>query len=197
MIDTDTRILVMGVGNPLMRDEGLGPRVIEVLREGFNFPENVEVVDAGTMGFTILDLLRGIDHLIVVDAIKDTGHEPGTVLILTPDELSSNQVMHSLHDTALVDVLQAAELMDRAPQTVAVGVQIESIDEWVLELSDSVSEAVPIAAAAVLDQLSQLGIVPEKCAHADVDARIIGALRSYAPMPEEALRPAGDDPATG
>lgn len=182
----------MGVGNPLMRDEGVGPRVIEVLREGFNFPENVEVVDAGTMGFTILDLLRGIDHLVIVDAVKDTGHEPGTVLILTPDEISSNQVMHSLHDTALIDVLQAAELMDRAPQTVAVGVQIESIDEWVLELSESVSEAVPIAAAAVLDQLSRLGIVPEECAHADVDARIIGALRSYAPMPEEALRPADD-----
>jgi hydrogenase maturation protease len=193
MPDTEQRILVMGVGNPLMRDEGAGPRVVEVLREGFVFPDHVEVVDAGTMGFTILDLLRDVDHLIVVDAIKDTGHDAGTVMILTPDEISPNQVMHSLHDTALIDVLQAAELMSGAPETVAVGIQIESIEEWVLELSEAVEQAIPIAAAAVIDQLNRLGVTPEPREDADVDARIIEAVRTYAPMPEEALRPADSE----
>lgn len=187
---SDERILVMGVGNPLMRDEGTGPRVIEILRSGYEFPDNVDVVDAGTMGLMILDLLRGIDRMVVIDAVKDTGHPPGTVLVMSSDEIGDNQVLHSLHDVRLSDVLQNAELLDRAPQTVVVGVQIERIEEWVLELSPSVEEALPVAAAAVLDQLAALGVRPTPRADSDVDASIIAALRSYGPMPEEALRPA-------
>lgn len=180
----DTRVLVMGIGNPLMRDEGAGPRVVELLLKGFVFPDGVEVIDAGTMGFGILDVIRGIDQLIVVDALRETGHPAGTVLLLTPDEMSENQVMHSLHDTRLVDVLQAAALMDRAPETVAVGIQIEAIEEWVLELSEPVAEALPIAAAAVLDRLRALGIDPVARDGDETTALIIEALRTYAPMPE-------------
>lgn len=181
---SDTRVLVMGIGNPLMRDEGAGPRVVELLLKGFVFPDGVEVIDAGTMGFGILDVIRGIDQLIVVDALRETGHPAGTVLLLTPDEMSENQVMHSLHDTRLVDVLQAAALMDRAPETVAVGIQIETIEEWVLELSEPVAEALPIAAAAVLDRLRALGIDPVVREGDETTALIIEALRTYAPMPE-------------
>ena len=120
------QILVMGVGNPLMRDDGIGPRVVEMLRDGYTFPENVEVIDAGTLSFMILDMLRGIDNLILVDAMQDTGTPAGSVVVMAPSEIAPNQVKHSMHDVGIVDVLQAAELMDRAPETVAVGVQIES-----------------------------------------------------------------------
>jgi hydrogenase maturation protease len=184
-----TRILVMGVGNPLMRDEGIGPRVVELLRSAYRFPDNVEVVDAGTMGLMILDLLIDIDHLIVVDAVKDTGHPAGTVLLMTPEDISGNQVMHSLHDLRLIDVLQNAALLDRDPHTVVVGVQIESIEEWVLELSAPVEAALPLAAAAVLDQLADLGVVPTPDRDTDVHASIIEAVRTYEPMPESATRP--------
>jgi hydrogenase maturation protease len=178
------RILIMGVGNPLMRDDGIGPRVIEMLLSGYSFPENVELVDAGTMSFMILDLLRGVDNLILVDAMQDTASPAGTVAVLTPEEIAPNQVKHSMHDVGIVDVLQAAELMDRAPATVAVGVQIESIEQWVLELSDPVAASVPIAAAAVLDELKKLGVEPVANDAADVHAQILSALRTYAPMPD-------------
>ena len=111
------RILVMGVGNPLMRDEGVGPRAVELLMAGYEFPENVEVVDAGTMGLTILDLLLGIDRLIVIDAVKDTGHPAGTVLILSPEDIAGNQVLHSLHDMRLSDVLENAALHRPGPRS--------------------------------------------------------------------------------
>jgi hydrogenase maturation protease len=179
------KILVMGVGNPLMRDDGIGPRVIEMLRAGFAFPDNVEVVDAGTMSFMILDLLRGVDRLVVIDAVDNTGEPPGTVLRMTPEEIAPNQVAHSLHDTGLVDVLQAADLMGSSPETIAFGVQIEAIQEWVLELSEPLEAAVPIAAAAVLQELQSLGVEPVVCEDADVHAQIISALRSYAPMPDQ------------
>ncbi len=184
MTASGERILVLGVGNPLMRDDGVGPRVVELLLSGYRFPDNVEVVDAGTMSFMILDLFREIDRLIVVDAVDNTGHPPGTVTTLTPEEIAPNQVMHSLHDTRLVDVLAAASLMGNAPDTVAVGIQIEAIEEWVLELSPAVEAAVPIAAAAVLDQLRALGIDATPNEGGDVHAQIIAALRSYSPMPD-------------
>jgi hydrogenase maturation protease len=189
---SEERILVMGVGNPLMRDEGVGPRVVELLRAGYEFPENVEVVDAGTMGFMILDVLRGFDRLIIVDALDGTDEPPGTVMLLTPDDFAPNQVMHSLHDTRLVDVLQAAELIDIRPETIAVGVQIESIQEWVLELSPAVEAALPTAAAAVLEQLHERGVVPAPrlSTSPDIDASIIESLRSYEPMPTQRIESA-------
>jgi Ni,Fe-hydrogenase maturation factor len=105
---------------------------------------------------------------------------------MTPEEIAPNQVPHSMHDIALIDILQAADLMGSAPPAVAIGVQIEAIEDWVLELSAPVEAAVPIAAAAVLDELEALGSPGVPNEGADVHARIISALRSYAPMPDGA-----------
>jgi len=191
-VSESVKTLVLGVGNPLMRDDGAGPRVIELLRTGFTFPADVEVVDAGTMSFMILDLLRDVDRLIVVDAVRDTGDPPGTVFRMTPDEIAPNQVAHSLHDVRLVDVLQAASLIGSTPDTIAIGVQIDTIEEWVLELSEPVEAAIPIAAGAVLDELRSHGIEPLACNDPDINAQIINALRSYAPMPDQSPRVDGD-----
>ena len=180
----ERRILVMGVGNPLMRDEGIGPRVIELLLSGYDFPPHVEVVDAGTMGLTILNLLDGIDELVVIDAVKDTGHSPGTVLVMSPEDLAPNQVLHSLHDLRLVDVLENAALIGKAPHAVIVGVQIERIEPWVLELSETVEAALPIAVAAVLEELAALGVTPTPREGSDLNARIIAAVRDFRPIPE-------------
>lgn len=184
MTEKTGKILVMGVGNPLMRDEGIGPRAVEIMMSSYVFPEHVEVVDAGTMSFMILDLLRGVDQLIIIDAVKGTEHPAGTVMRLSPEDLASNQVMHSLHDMRIVDVLEAADAIDRAPETVIIGMQIERIEEFVLELSPACEDALPIAVAAALQELEALGVVPEPNPDGDIDARIIEAVRTYAPMPE-------------
>jgi hydrogenase maturation protease len=179
-----SRVLVMGVGNPLMGDEGVGPRVVELLRSRYSFPPNVDVVDAGTMGFTILNLLQDLDFLVVVDAIDGTGHEPGTVLSLTPEDMAPNQVMHSLHDARLVDVLDAARLMGLDPDVTCVAVQIAAIVHWELELTPVVEAAVPVAADAVVDILAARGI--ELAVHhgpRDEGASILEALRTKDAMP--------------
>lgn len=183
----------MGVGNPLMRDEGAGPRTVEILMAGFDFPDNVEVVDCGTMGYTILDVIRGADHLIVVDALKTDDLEPGTVVRLEPEDFAASQVMHSLHDVRLPDVLQAASLIGSSPQTIAIGIQIEEIREWVLELSEPVSAALPIAVAAVLEELAELGVEPTVRSETTLDAEIIESVRTYAPLPDKAFRPSREE----
>ena len=182
MSDSGT-IMVMGVGNPMMRDEGAGPRTVEIIMRDYQFPDHVEVVDCGTMGYTILDVLRGVDNLIVVDALRDPELEAGTVVRLEPDDFAASQVLHSLHDVRLPEVLQAAALVGTAPRTIAIGIQIESIEEWVLELSQPVEAALPVAVEAVLEELAALGVQPKPKTGDDVNAMIIESVRGYGPVP--------------
>jgi len=155
--------------------------------EGFEFPETVEIIDAGTMGYMILDLLRGRQRLLIIDAMKDTGHEPGTVLLLSAEDIAPNTVLHSMHDLRVVDVLQAGALMGIEVETLCVGVQIESIEEWVTELSDPVQAAIPMAASVAFEVLLEWGIEPTPREGDSADAQIIRAMRTYEPIgqPEE------------
>lgn len=172
------RITIMGLGNPLMRDEGVGVRVAEILGSTLSFPANVTVVDAGTMGMGILNLFADCDYMLVVDAVDGTGEPAGTVVRLTPEEMAPNQVMHSLHDVRLVDVLEAARLTDTAPVVDCIGVQIEELAEMRLELSPPVEAALPDAVAAVLTVLAERGVIPEPRDEATADARVLEAIRS-------------------
>jgi hydrogenase maturation protease len=145
------------------------------------------------MGFTILDLLREADRMLVLDAMDGSGYPAGTVMVLSPEDAAPNTVFHSLHDTRLVDVLQAADLMGYEVEALVVGVQIEKVEQWVLELAKPVEDAIPIAVAAALDTLKAWGIEPTPRLDSNVDARIIEALRTYDPM---AIPTPGDAPAT-
>lgn len=152
-------ILVMGVGNPLARDEGVGTAVIGLLERDYAFPENVRLVDAGTMGMKIINLLRDVDFLLVVDAVQGTGEAPGTVVGLSPEDIAPNQVLHSLHDMRLIDVLQAAELLDMRPaEAVFVGVEVAEIEMMRPGLTPVVEAAVPAAAEAMLGALASRGV---------------------------------------
>ena len=177
------RILILGIGNPLMTDEGVGVRVAEVLMSSFDFPEGVEVVDAGTMGLGMLNMFRGVDRVIVVDAIDRTGHPPGTVMRLSPDDLAPNQIMHSLHDTRFVDVLQAAELTGIRPEAECIGIQVSSMAQWVTELTPEVEAALPVAIDAVLTVLGEHGISAAPRTEGTNDSAIIEAIRTKNDMP--------------
>lgn len=154
------RVLVMGIGNPLVCDEGVGIRVLQRLLDDYDFPPEVELVDAGTMGMSILNLFVDVDYLLVIDAVDHTGRPPGTVVLLAPEDLALNQVMHSLHDMRFVNVLEAAELIGRRPEAEFVGVQIADMGTVGVGLTPQVEAAVPEAERAVLELLARRGIGP-------------------------------------
>ncbi len=173
------RILVLCVGNPLMGDEGVGPRCAEYLMKQYAFPDGVEVVDAGTMGFGILNMFQDVDFVIVVDAVQGTGHAAGTVVSLEPQDMAPNQILHSLHDARLTDVLDAATLMGLELEVTCIGVQVDEIVEWQLELSPVVEASIPFAATAVVEVLGTRGVsVQTNDAEAGRAARIIESLRT-------------------
>ncbi len=176
----ERRVLVIGVGNVLMRDEGIGPRVVAELRERYEFPEDVEVMDAGTMGLGMMHLFRDLEYLLIVDAIDGTGHPAGTVVQISPEDFAPNQVMHSLHDIRLVDVLNAAQLIEAEPAlTDCVGVQIQDIspEAFDIALTEPVEAAVPRATAAALTLLEENGIdATEIPASEDADVAFLTAV---------------------
>jgi hydrogenase maturation protease len=171
----------MGAGNTIMADEGIGPRCVEALHEWFEFPENVELMDVGTIGLGMLDYLRDFTHIIVLDAAKDTGHLPGTVVIFTPEDLAQKQVLHSAHDMRFVDVLKSAKLMGiDLEYVIIVTVQIKSMSEWVLDLTPEVKAAIPVACACAMQQLKGLGFEPTRKDGVDIPTDYWDALDNFA-----------------
>lgn len=143
-----------------MKDEGVGCRVVEELFARYDFPDNVDIEDSGTMGMMILNLLRQYDFVLIVDAVNGTGYPGGSVVRLAPEDIADNQVMHSLHDLRFVDVLQAAELIGIRPEGHVVGIQVEDMEpvELTIGLSEPVEAALDTAIDAVLTVLAERGV---------------------------------------
>ena len=119
------RIIVLGLGNILYGDEGFGVRVAERLYTRYAFPDNVEIVDAGTQGHPLLAFVERSTHLLLLDAV-DFGLPPGTVVQRDssgiPAYLSAHKM--SLHQNSFSEVLALAELKNCLPQEIRLlGVQ--------------------------------------------------------------------------
>ncbi|MDO9556215.1 MAG: hydrogenase maturation protease [Coriobacteriia bacterium] len=159
-MSTPERVLVLGIGNPLMLDEGIGVRVLEEMDRHYTFGDQTELVDAGTMGLGMINMFRDIDFMLIIDAIDGTDHPAGTVVRVSPEDFSPNQVFHGLHDVRFVDVLNSARLIGIELDAECVGIQVQDMSpkELTIGLSAPVEAAVPRAVAAALTLLDERGI---------------------------------------
>ena len=163
MGDPAAETLVLGLGNILLGDEGLGVRVIEHLVARYDFPEGVRVVDGGTLGLDLLPYLEDAARLVVIDAVQ-ARKPPGTLVRLEGDEipvfLDASKV--SVHQEGLEDLLAVATLKGYLPgEVVFWGAQIESLGVG-LELSAALAGQVQPLARKVLAELARWGTDPEK-----------------------------------
>ena len=159
-------ILILGVGNLLLSDESVGVHIVNQLERDYDFPPGVELVDGGTAGMELLDFIASREHVLIVDAVL-TGDAPGTVVTLKDDEvpaLFNNKV--SPHQLGLCDLLGALKLTDESPQNIfLVGVVPESVDPG-LDMTSTVSRAVPAMKQALLAHLATLAVTPRAKAEA-------------------------------
>lgn len=150
--------LVLGLGNPLMTDDGFGLAVLGRLEEEWTVGQGAALVDGGTWGMQLLPAIESADRLLLLDAI-DAGRAPGAPIRLTREELP-RYFDHKLspHQIDLREVLALAELRGRLPgEVVAVGAQPAAI-ELGTSLSDLLSAAVAPAVEAAVHQLRAWGI---------------------------------------
>ena len=139
--------LILGVGNLLMGDEGVGIHTIRML-ERETFPENVHLLDGGTGGFHLISLFTEYDPIIIIDATMD-GKAAGTVTLTHPKFASDFPRTLSAHDVGLRDLLESAQLLGPLPQLHLVTVSIPEVQPMRLSLSDEVAGAMPDAAREV------------------------------------------------
>lgn len=152
------QITVLGVGNILLSDEGVGVRVIERLSQQYVFPDNVQVIDGGVLGIRLMGIIGGTDVLIVVDAVKNNG-TPGTLYRLADDEVPRRVLAkQSMHQMDLPEVLALCSAIDKNPRTVVLGVEPEDISTMDVALTPTISAKVDDLVAMVLAELEQLGV---------------------------------------
>ncbi len=144
-------LLILGLGNPLRGDDGIGPRVIEELnRRGL--PEGVTALDGGIGGLDLLNVLEGWERVIIVDA-ADIGQEPGQFARFTPDQmrLAGSTDALSLHHAGLAEALALAQALGQPlPEITILGVQ-PATTEWGEGLSPVMEAVLPTVVEAVLE----------------------------------------------
>lgn len=154
------RTLVLGIGNLIMTDDGIGVRVVHELTRRYQFPAEVTVLDGGTLGLDLLPYLEEVARLLIIDAVM-VGEPPGTVVRMTGDQIPAVFATKlSPHQMGLQDLLAVAELLGHRPaDMVLLGVQPEDI-----ELGDGLSPSVAVTLepiiASSLAVLAAWGIVP-------------------------------------
>jgi hydrogenase maturation protease len=151
------QILVLGVGNILLRDEGVGVRIVEKLDEEYVFSPNVELMDGGTLGLKLLGPISEADHLIVVDALQN-GQPPGTLYRLLGEEVKRTLASkNSLHQVDLLETLAYCEILGKCPSTVIIGIEPADISAWSTELTETIQAHVSEMALEVLKEIEKTG----------------------------------------
>jgi len=148
--DRHMKILVMGVGNTLMQDDGIGIHVIESLRCSPGAHPALELIDGGTIGLALLPVIEEADAVVVVDA-SELGAEPGALHIFRDGEIDEqlSGKQRTVHEVALLDLFSAAAIRGRMPARRAlVAIQPECTD-WGCEATPAVRNAVPRACEAI------------------------------------------------
>jgi hydrogenase maturation protease len=147
------RLLVLGVGNVLLGDEGVGVHAVTRLQEE-SFPPEVEILDGGTGGFHLLSLFQDYDPILMIDATMD-GKPPGTVTLTHPRFASDFPRTLSAHDIGLRDLLESATLLGPLPRLLLITIAIDAIQSMQLELSERVRESLPEVVKMVKSVVSE------------------------------------------
>jgi len=151
------RLLVLGVGNLLLTDEGAGVHAVQELgREEEWDLSLVDFMDGATFTQDIFYIFQEYERVLVLDCVKG-GREPGTIYRFTEENLRDNYEQRlSLHDIDMLDSLRMAELLGNRPELLVIGIEPLTISEWSMELSDAVKAKYPAFLEAARREIRSL-----------------------------------------
>lgn len=147
-------ILILGIGNYLMGDEGVGVHFVNTLDES-EFPKNITFMDGGTGGFLLIPYLESHPVAIIVDATMD-GKEAGTVTLLKPKFSNDFPLSLSGHNFGLKDMVEILTMFERMPDIYLYTVSIDQMDPMVTELSSKVQASLVVVKEKVLNLIQEL-----------------------------------------
>jgi hydrogenase maturation protease len=156
--DSTPRILVLGIGCTLLRDEGFGVQVVHDLDKSYHFPDHVSLMDGGVLGVNLLGYIANCDRLIVVDAIRNGG-QPGDLYRLTGDQVPQRiRAKNSVHQVDFLEALTLCQALENVPRTVIVGVEPEDITTCSIELTPTLEARKADVIAMVLKELDAMDV---------------------------------------
>ena len=148
------KILVLGIGNYLMGDEGVGVHAIHALSKT-DLPDTVDIVDGGTGSFDLMPLIAKYPLAVFIDATMD-GKPPGTIDMLYPKFAADFPTVLSAHDVGLKDMIDALEFKGELPKIILVTVTISAIKPMTIKLSEPVQNALPTVVEKVKYLISKI-----------------------------------------
>jgi len=152
--DKTNSILVMGVGNYLMGDEGIGVHIIQEMSK-IKLPKYVDILDGGTGGFLLLNCFEAYNTIIFIDATMD-GKPAGTISLIRPKFASDFPSALSVHDVGLKDMIEAVYLMEKIPDIHLFTISIEELNPMTVKLNEKVSAAIPKVIENILAHSKEL-----------------------------------------
>jgi hydrogenase maturation protease len=157
MTRTEAKTLVLGIGNLLIGDEGVGCMAATELARRYTLPQNVECVDGGTAGFELLNMIDGKEHLILIDALRND-QQPGTVVLVEGEHVPKAFLARTTpHQLGICDVLAAAQLCDTMPTSLTLyGIEPKQLEVGI-GLSPEVEAGMEKTIGAVVNQLRHFG----------------------------------------
>ena len=157
------RLTIMGLGNILFRDEGFGVHFVRRFQKKYRLPDDVLIMDGGTLGYMLMDDICQTEHLLVVDTVK-ADDTPGSVYRFHPGAIPT--CLHynvSAHGVEFLDVLFKAEMIGEAPETIIIAVIPEDILGTGMELTPTLESCIPKVESLVEEELEKMGITLSKC----------------------------------
>ncbi len=154
------RILVLGIGNYLMGDEGVGVHSIHAL-DKINLPDKVDIMDGGTGSFDLMPILSRYPLVIFIDATMDL-KPPGTINVIYPKFAKDFPSVLSAHDVGLKDMIDALEFQEELPRIILITVSIKEMIPMTIELTEDVKKSIPKVAEKVVEILGNIKIVEKE-----------------------------------
>ncbi|HIJ59830.1 MAG TPA: HyaD/HybD family hydrogenase maturation endopeptidase [Nitrospirae bacterium] len=151
------KTLLVGLGNILMGDEGIGVHVINDIKQRYSFEPPLEILDGGTLGLDLLHFFEEKDDVVIVDAVNFK-REPGYIDILRDDEIPSKiNAKLTVHHIGLSDILSALKILGKTPKKITlIGIQPEILD-MTLDMTSVVKERFNELIELVINELKEIG----------------------------------------
>ena len=162
MTEKKEKVTILGVGNILLRDEGFGVHFISWFSERYKPSEDVSIIDGGTLGYALIDIICSCENLIVIDVLKakDT---PGSIYRFNTQEMQAHMLPPTTaHEVTFFDVLFKVELMDELPQTIFLCIVPQDYGNMNMEMTPVMREKFPVIEKLLLAELSKLNVKLER-----------------------------------
>ncbi|WP_457622508.1 HyaD/HybD family hydrogenase maturation endopeptidase [Persephonella sp.] len=174
------KIGVAGVGNVLFKDEGIGVYVVKYLEANYRFQPEIDLIDAGTLGFGLMNYLHEYDFLIIVDTIS-VNDSPGSVYRLTPEDLSGIASYHqTAHEVEVLQMLELTPLTGKMAETVIIGIVPEDISKSEIGLTKTLEDTpFKTAVSQIIRELEKAGVRCIKTNNKSLQEVVIDFLGSY------------------